>query len=279
MKNLFFVFLLGMGLIGMSGCGEDCDDPTDPTCPNFDPCFGIELSQASIEMGTNIGSENIRFEGDTVTYGGVYFIAHAENAVSYKWTVGTDNRTWDSKEFSLAFSRNDSLFLRNNPILVTLIVEYETNPCFPNDNGVDTVSKYLHFRSDWESKVWGKWEGYRDNLVDDIYQIEILIDENIQGPAENALYIYNQYNEGSDCFHWYSNYPNIGYRNLENISWGQPLNWETCGAPYYRWNMNFRANVNTTDDTIVFTWEEWKYKDAVNCCDTIHHIFRGSRVQ
>jgi hypothetical protein len=291
MKNIFIIFLLGIIGIGVAGCDEDCEDITNPECPNFDPCYGVEdVPQATIEVGrtlfTGPNSPDIRYSGDTILYGGVYFKTNISNAIRYEWTVGTDNRTWNTKEFELNFPDTDSLTLRNNPIQVRLIVEYETNACFPENNGIDTVYKTIHFRAYWENKIEGTWEGYRDNLVDNVYQLEIRIDRTIDPqlpfphPLDDVLFIDNQYGLNTGCFHWYSSFPNfLSYRNLyDNFQQGYAYNWETCGGPYYRWNRELDITVNTTDDTMVMTWKEWKYKDDGDCCESIPHIFRGSRV-
>jgi len=38
MRNLFFVFLLGIIGIGAASCDEDCTDETNIDCPNYNPC-------------------------------------------------------------------------------------------------------------------------------------------------------------------------------------------------------------------------------------------------
>lgn len=286
MKNTFILLLLCICVVIISSCDEDCEDITNPECPNFDPCYSIEdIPQATIEVGhslhTGPNEPNVRYQGDTVLYGGVYFKTNIENAIRYEWTVGTDSRTWDTKEFKLNFPDTDSLILRNNPILIRLIVEYETNPCFPENDGIDTVYKTLHFRAYWESQIKGVWEGYRDDNTNHIYEMILNIKPSLHGiPPGDVLYIYNQYGLNSDCFHWYSSFPRfLAYRNLsDNSQQGVAYNWETCGGPYYRWNRKLHITVNTTGDTMVMTWNEWKYKDNGDCCDTIPHIFRGRRV-
>jgi hypothetical protein len=286
MRNLFLVFLLGVGLISMSSCDEDCTDETNIECPNYDPCYGVEdIPQATIEVGrrqfTGPNSPDIRYSGDTILYGGVYFKTNISNAIRYEWTVGTDNRSWNTKEFKLNFPDTDSLTLRNNPIQVRLIVEYETNACFPENDGIDTVYKTIHFRAYWENQIEGTWEGYLDDNTNHSYQMILDIKPSFQGtPPGDVLYIYNQYGLNSGCFHWYSDFPYaLSYRNLyDNFQQGYAYNWETCGGPYYRWNRELDITVNTTDDTMVMTWKEWKYKDDGDCCESIPHIFRGSRV-
>src|SRR5690606_25687795 len=48
-------------------------------------------------------------------------------------------------------------------LLIKLIVEKTPSPCFPNDDGRDTVSKYIYFTIDpceplWEDTFRGVWE-------------------------------------------------------------------------------------------------------------------------
>lgn len=284
MKNTFILLLLSICVIIISSCDEDCEDITNPECPNFDPCYGvIDVPQATIEVGNALSlwpsEPDVLFQGDTLLYGGVYFKTNIANAIRYEWKVGTDNRTWDTKEFQLNFSDDDSTILRYNPIEVRLIVEYETSDCFPENNGIDTVYKTIHFRAYWENQIEGTWEGYLDDNTNNIYQMTLDIKPSFFTSRDDVLYIYNQYNEGTDCFHFYSNYPQfIGYRNLLDNDHGHAYNWETCGGPYRRWNKALNIMVNTTDNSVVMTWDEWKRKDNGDCCESFPHVFRGSRV-
>ena len=44
MKNIkILIFSLGfLGLLALQSCKEECpcDDPTNPNCDNYDPCYG-----------------------------------------------------------------------------------------------------------------------------------------------------------------------------------------------------------------------------------------------
>jgi hypothetical protein len=213
-------------------------------------------------------------------YGGVYFKANIDNAIRYEWKVGTDNRTWNTKEFQLNFSDDDSTILRYNPIEVRLIVEYETSDCFPENDGIDTVYKTIHFRAYWENQIEGVWEGHLDDNTNHSYQMILDIKKSLSiASNSDNLFIYNQYGLNSGCFHYYSSgFGYLGCRNLINSDHGHAYNWETCGGPYRRWNRALNIAVNTTDDTIVMTWDEWKRKDDGDCCESFPHVFRGSRV-
>jgi hypothetical protein len=285
MKNLWIIFLLGIIGIGVSSCDEDCTDETNIDCPNYDPCYSVQPIEAKIEMGIDNyqgpTSPSIRFEGDTVIHGSsVYFKTNINDAISYKWSVGSDTRVWEEQEFMLNFPYDDSTFLRNNPILVTLIMEYEPNECFPNQPLVDTLSKYLHFRGMWESAIFGTWEGVLDEEVNSPYQLRFVWATNIQfGGLDSTLFIYNLYGEGEDCFHYSSrSIEPLGYRNYIDFDQNTAINWDICGGPYYRWTRQFKTVVNTLDETIKIQWNEWKYKDNGDCCDTIPHIFTGYRI-
>ncbi len=64
MKNLFYLIFVIAAVLSCSRCKEECDDPTDPDCPNYvvpvDPCAGkTEVSaEFKIEM-------EIAFNGTT----------------------------------------------------------------------------------------------------------------------------------------------------------------------------------------------------------------------
>ena len=60
-----FYYLLILALL-WAGCKEDdeeeCFDPTNPECSNYDPCYGNEPTAAFKMRGTSVGfpvSENL----------------------------------------------------------------------------------------------------------------------------------------------------------------------------------------------------------------------------
>lgn len=289
-KNNYLFHVLGIVLFAlclvMASACDNCEDPTNPECENYDPCWGMEEPIVDFEMGEIYGisgGDDILFPSDTVGYGTIYFNAIGtglEDVISYQWKVGTDTRTWNESSFSLVFSRNDSSTLRNNPVLVTLVTTRRVSPCFPKDDGKDTISRYLHFRAWWEYAFWGTWEGYLDNMTNNIYQLKIGATKRSDLNFYDDVFIYNQYGIGTDCFHIYRGSSYTGYRNFRNGSQGTEENWAECGSPYRRWNREFKVAVNTADDTVVITWEEWHYKDNGSgaCCEVKNHIFRGKRV-
>jgi len=271
----FSLFILNILLF--TACG--CEDPTNPECKNYDPC--INYISSDFEMGnvySSAGPIGSRFPSDTVLYGGVYFKANIEDALSYQWTIGTDPRVWETQEISLVFSDDDSTFYRSNPILITLIVERSGSVCHPNENGMDTLSRYLHFRSIWEAAYWGTWEGYLDDVVDNIYQLKFLRIRDTLSYSHDE-FLFNLYGEGDNCFQKYTLNSRKGYRSAYNFDQSHPVNWEECNAPYRRWNRDLDVNVNTTNNTIHMSWVEWHRDDDDNCCIEIPRKFTGHPIQ
>mgnify|MGYP000457001283 CR=1 FL=1 len=283
-KNIFSLstVLLVLCLVGFSSCDDECFDERDPLCENYDPCW--DWVEPNFQMGnTGFYYDDVKEASDTVLFGVVYFEAKVADALEYTWKIGTDSRTWNTSQFTLNFRKSQNAHLRDSPILVTLIVKRALNTkCVSDDDGIDTLSRHLHFRYDVEAAFWGDWEGYIDDETDNIYQLRVeQYFEN--GSSFPNMKIYNQYGEGEDCYHEYSSTGFDGfYRHIHARSQGTAENWEECGgSPYRRWNRGFTAEVNTTENSIVIKWFEWYYKDAGTgeCCEQIPHTFRGRLIQ
>lgn len=91
---------------------------------------------------------------DRDTYRTVHFKANIEGA-SYEWQVGNNGIVKTSKQFSLLFS------YRVGTIPVRLIVHKAPNKyCFPNDDGIDTVVRYLTVDNVEPHPLFGEYKGY-----------------------------------------------------------------------------------------------------------------------
>jgi hypothetical protein len=91
---------------------------------------------------------------DRDTYRTVHFKANIAGA-SYEWQVGNNGTVKTSKEFSLLFSN------RVGTIPVRLIVHKAPNKyCFPNDDGIDTIVRYLTVDNVEPHPLFGEYKGY-----------------------------------------------------------------------------------------------------------------------
>jgi hypothetical protein len=88
------------------------------------------------------------------TYRTVHFKANIAGA-SYEWQVGNNGTVKTSKEFSLLFSN------RVGTIPIRLIVHKAPNKyCFPNDDGIDTIVRYLTVDNVEPHPLFGEYKGY-----------------------------------------------------------------------------------------------------------------------
>jgi hypothetical protein len=205
--NLCFLFVLF--LILWSGCKKDCLDPTDPECANYDPCAGYEEADAQFKIllipqrtqGWDCDGEeprDLEFVVDTVfaNSSAVYFRAEQadseEEGISYEWKVGTDARTWTSRQFELRFAENAI-----GDIPITLIVEKaDPHSCGGADFTRDTFTKVLHvipvpddvYTGGTWSPVFGVWEGHNLDDESDSFQIEIMPNWELHGFIGDCVY-------------------------------------------------------------------------------------------
>lgn len=155
MKELkFLILLLGFtGLLTMQACKEECpcDDPTDPVCENYNPCWDKKPVSADFEMSAKWATDFPEYIGqwhpDTkYSRGRIGFkpvnYEEGDTSVKYTWLLGSEV----IHEYS--FERNfvDTRQTGENNIPITLIVERKPNlDCFPLDDGRDTLVKYIQF--------------------------------------------------------------------------------------------------------------------------------------
>lgn len=175
MKKTVITFIcIAASMLLLQNCkgrDEDCNDPSNPKCSNYNPCFGKKETSAAFYM---YESPNTLFtfpawldikwtllDSDTSVLGGLIFRAMQENAVEYQWWVGTEVNPRFGREIQIDFGSSKI------PKRIRLIVKSNPdNNCFPNDDGIDTVDRMLYFLEDPCNNypLKGKWEGaFKDN--------------------------------------------------------------------------------------------------------------------
>ena len=135
---------------------------TDP-----DPCAGKKPVTAEFEIRAHTFSGFELPDCDTVANARISFKAIGDYD-SYEWKIGYDDRTFTTKEVSLAFYR----FYGDIPI--RLIVRSEPNiRCFPDDDGIDTAYRTMTI-IDWrELLIYGDWFGRNVNYPNDTFTVNI----------------------------------------------------------------------------------------------------------
>lgn len=169
-----------------SGCCK-CDDPTDPECPNYDPCYEVYEPEAALgagyildipgHSGLNLFFQDtiIYLDGDTIP-GTCTFYSYTANADSFYWKVGQDPRVFRGESFYLEF--DDQFHL--TPIPVELVV-MKKNDCFDGGFINDTINKnYVVSSKPFDSpsiKYFNsKYLGISTEFPNDSFEIEFMDD-------------------------------------------------------------------------------------------------------
>lgn len=146
---------------------DECHDPANPECENYDPCYGkkpvtaeIILSQrAAPSSGGELGKLYLDEGGDVFPRIQIRFHCPLEGA-KYTWTLGAETITEQT------FERN-FFTVPYGVYTVKLIVEKAPNTnCYPGDDGFDTVVKTFKIVPACEIEASGIYKGVWDNSTD-----------------------------------------------------------------------------------------------------------------
>lgn len=169
-------------LLTLVACKKDkvnpCCDPTNPNCPNYDPCV-LEVVKAQFVMGEYFGTEisetdSVHFyysypfsdrDAPYITDQEVVFSSKALNATHVEWYIGNEVNPRTQSEFSILFP--DTI----GKIRVRLIAHgFETN-CI--NSNIDTLDKYLNLVHHRPSSILGRYTGYNTDEPGNQFQIQI----------------------------------------------------------------------------------------------------------
>lgn len=149
MRILLILFL---SITILSSCKKDDADP----CKNLTATSAdFKITQSLETYDINNNPIKITKEVNTVYKSATVDFTALNDGVSYKFKVGTDTREWTEKSFFLSFPNEED----NIPITLSVINNSVNNDCFPWDDGLDTMTKYINvIASEWP---WlGEYEGY-----------------------------------------------------------------------------------------------------------------------
>ncbi len=180
MRWYAYVFILGQLMV--SSCCKDCSDPTNPECPNYNPCLNIKEYTADFYC-SGIPYNNRRFDTIPLEYRiqedyvlgdqSAAFVS-TQAAVKHYWRLG--NREFRDSIFSLVFLQQD----KGHKFEVMHVIEYPLTPeykkCYPKATGRDTVIKSFTIESGRviDMPIWGKYKGYVDIFPNREVTIEIV---------------------------------------------------------------------------------------------------------
>jgi hypothetical protein len=213
--KLLIVVLASFAFV-LNSCKEDCpetkcQDPSNPECENYDPCYGKVPLKASfrITKGTG-GSVNYTY-ADTFPNGESYFqesavfsrtgffhfLADTIPGAKYTWYLGSQVfNTW-------AFTRTISMGQEpGGRFEVKLVVEREPDlDCFPDDVRKDSLTKVFYLKNICDlttAKTMRVYEPQlgRDSFNFKFYAFDRNVPEGDSCKGNSYDYVYNFYNEG-----------------------------------------------------------------------------------
>jgi hypothetical protein len=221
MKNLLYFFLITLLVLSCSRCKEeDCTDSTNPDCPNYvapvDPCAGKTEVSADFIIEERIGPGEFR-EANAVTgcEACVVRVRALNPNLNYTWQIGTDVFTDSVALFGF---REEHI---GNSYPVTLIVNgpIDSN-CHPNDNGMDTITKYISVHHGYDKSLEGNWRIAWDSPPLDSFDVYIEITE---GPFFLPILSWHNFDRlgTSDCSPLASSMTASGHNfvRLEATAW------------------------------------------------------------
>jgi len=219
MKHIFspkiapLLLLLGVWL-GI-GCVEQqvqCTDPTNRSCPNFDPCLVTPAANSSFVVidtvyGNQAADTTLSFVVDTVKTGeNLTFRANTKRMASYEWKIGSDPQVFTEPVFELYF------FDFIGPVSIRLVTTAQDEyACLRPDELTDTSYYQVEIidLGPYESPVFGKFRGTSTANPTESYEVEVL------GEGEDLWHSFRLFNLQTPCL---DEYP-IGIRLGFGYDW------------------------------------------------------------
>lgn len=175
MKFYFFILAI-MIVISCSRCKEECMDSSNPDCPNYidpipDPCLGVNPISADFIIEQRLIISNDEFRETNTVFGCIgcgVRVRAKQPGLQYQWQIGQDIYTDSVVNF--VFSE-DAV---GGTYPITLITQGTPNlECNPNDNGLDTIVKYINVKAFDDNGIEGNWRIAWDSAPLDSFDVSI----------------------------------------------------------------------------------------------------------
>jgi hypothetical protein len=181
--KLLIVVLASFVLL-LPACKDDCPDPSNPDCENYDPCFGKDTVNTLFKVRRSSGGFPPPGEwcqlvtSDTFNASTVRFDIPDGSLESstYEWQIGSEADARTDKGFEVDFS--DYLLDKGweQWISVTLSVRTPINECLsnPKDTLVSVTRELFFTEKTIPWRPLGKYKGYFTNDPNNEVTIEFL---------------------------------------------------------------------------------------------------------
>jgi hypothetical protein len=163
-------------LLSLPACKEkDCDDPQNPDCGNYDPCYG--KSRINPVFRVRPGDNGFKppeewcnlIPCDTFNASSVRFDIPVNNPANsaYTWQIGTEPTTRTAKVFEVDFSDYLNAGNWEKHISITLTIRTPMNTCMTNpEDTLVTVTRSLYFTNKRYLKIFPRTTLPKDSLTE-----------------------------------------------------------------------------------------------------------------
>jgi hypothetical protein len=166
MRVILYAFCIGIVFL-LSTCGTD---------EVADPCKGKEWKALDFKIGQpvedSLGVTDtvlMRKIGNSTNFYSedISFVA-PQGYVSYSWKIGTDERTFEENSVTLSFDKP------YGKIDVTLITKSVADPCFPQNDLLDTLTKSVYILPlVGKFPFEGTFRGYNTDEPNHIFEVSL----------------------------------------------------------------------------------------------------------
>jgi hypothetical protein len=191
-------------LLSLSQCKQDREQPNP--CAERKPTSAAFVIEES--FGRRIPWKWDYYATDTVCQLIIRLSPIDSSASFYEWQIGAGK--YQKRNIEIEFPNS----VLGTSIPITLIMKKTPDlACFPQDDGVDTVRKFVHFLPITESLVKGDFVGHYEDKPNE--EFTITIDPRRYNPLKETeqLHIYNLL-QGCGRFFEYNGYESFGFRQL-----------------------------------------------------------------
>lgn len=206
-------------VILLQACGSDNENPN--------PCDALEPVNANFVMGQRLtnhsGTDNFLIVdtlivSDTVLAWNFIEFAAPGGYDRYEWIIGNNDQVFTDSVVRLRFG--DEFFPGEfDQLPIQLIVESTPSTCFPEDDGIDTVTQYLTILGKLETAVYGRYRGHLKSNPTDTFTISYVIERD---EYDFPTIFMNNINKGCMEDGWFNHA--LAYKDVSFT------NWATFGA-------------------------------------------------
>jgi hypothetical protein len=189
MKKIIFLLLLSLIWYSCTKDDDlscDCEEPINAEFTisefTYNPYFRTDvLDTLSIETDTVLDPSYVIFE------------ANYPGATEYKWQIGTEANPRFGKKIGIVFNSQGAGNIYGTIDIQLTVSGTPNSVCFPDDDGIDSVSKSLTIVPLHESLIFGEWEGSSTEFPNEIYTITL---DTFTTNTDNEIHFFQNFPNG-----------------------------------------------------------------------------------